>query len=91
MTDTPRRWTLADTKQANTDAGGFFFSRDTMKFFGDTMRSFAVRHAGGKVFVERVRPMRDRSGRNMGGIGDLREFNPETGDVGPILHSEKGA
>jgi hypothetical protein len=27
--------------------GGFFFSRATMKFFGDTMRNYGVRSAGG--------------------------------------------
>lgn len=76
-----KRWTLSAIKAANEDAGRFYFSRDTMKFFGDTMASFAVRYEGGAIYVERVRPMRDRDGRNMGGLGDRKRFNPETGDI----------
>lgn len=83
----PKRWTLADIKAANESAGRYFFSRDTMRFFGDTMRSFSVRHDGGKVYLIRVRPMRDRDGRNMGGVGQVREFNPATGDIGLPLKS----
>jgi hypothetical protein len=82
---TTDKWTLAEIRAANERAGHYFFSRDTMKFFGDTMRSFAVRHIGEKVYVQRVRPMRDRDGRNMGGVGDMREFNPETGDIGLVI------
>ena len=37
-----KRWTLAAVKAANAAAGHFFFSRETMRFFGDTMASFKV-------------------------------------------------
>ncbi len=78
MTD---RWTLAEIRAANERAGHCFFSRETMRFFGDTMRSFAVRHLYDKVYVQRVRPMRDRQGRSMGGVGKLYRFDPATGRV----------
>lgn len=79
-----KRWTLSAIRSANEAAGRFFFSRDTMKFFGDTMGSFAVRCEGGAIYIERVRPMRDRDGHNMGGLGQRRRFDPETGEIGPV-------
>lgn len=82
-----KRWTLAEIKAANERAGGYFFSRQTMRFFGDTMRSFSVRHEGGKVYLIRVRPMRDRDGRNMGGVGTRYLFTPENGDIGSVVES----
>jgi hypothetical protein len=84
----PKKWTLTDVKYANQDAGQFFFSRQTMRFFGDTMRSFAVRNIGGAVYVDRIRPMRDRSGRSMGGVGDRRLFDPATGHIGMVIREE---
>lgn len=96
MTDTKeldkenrKRWTLSAIKEANSDAGNFFFSRDTMKFFGDTMRSFRVQCYGGQIYVVRVKPMRDRSGRNMGGLGDRRLFNPATGDISTVIREDR--
>lgn len=82
--DNAARWTLAAIKAANEKAGRYFFSRDTMRFFGDTMASFRVRCFDGKVYIQRVKPMRDRDGRNMGGTGDLREFDPITGEIGSV-------
>lgn len=84
------RLTLADIKAANEAAGHYFFSRDTMKFFGDTMRSFAVRHIGGRVFIERTRaPAKAPSteaGESM--VGGLREFDPATGHIGVTLSGD---
>jgi hypothetical protein len=81
-----KKWTLAEIKEANTAAGQYFFSRDTMKFFGDTMRSFKVDHDDqGRVYVVRVKQMRDRDGRNMGGVGDRREFDPATGHISTVI------
>ena len=77
----PKRLTLSDIRAANTAAGFYFFSRDTMRAFGDTMRSFAVRRRDGMILIERVRPMRDRDGRSMGGVGKLYRFDPATGGV----------
>ena len=72
-----KKWTLAEIRAANENAGHFFFSRDTMRFFGDTMRSFSVRHVDGRVYVVRVAPTKHKTG-----LGDWREFNPDTGDIG---------
>ena len=44
--------TLAEIKRRNIAAGGNFFSRATMKFFGDTMKSFGVKK-GGKVLYRK--------------------------------------
>jgi hypothetical protein len=82
-----RRWTLSEIKAENEAAGEYFFARNTMKFFGDTMRSFSVHHEGEKVYLVRVRPMRMRC--HGGGVGDRRLFDPATGHIGAILASEK--
>lgn len=42
--DTSKTWTVAEIKAANEAGGGKFFSRENMKFAGDTMRSFGVCH-----------------------------------------------
>lgn len=76
------RYTLADIKRIHEDGGGRFFSRENMRFAGDTLRSFKVRNMpDGSVWMERVRPRRDSSGRSMGGVGELHRVNLETGDI----------
>jgi hypothetical protein len=84
------RLTLSDVKAANEAAGRYFFSRDTMRFFGDTIKSFAVRHIGGRVFVERTRAPANApspaDARAM--IGELREFDPATGEIGLVLSGD---
>ena len=82
-------WRLSEIRAANDAAGRFFFSRATMRAFGDTMRSFAVSHGDdGTVYVRRVRPMHDRDGRNMGGVGQVRIFDWRTGEIGVPLREE---
>ena len=44
------KMSVADIKRHNT---GYFFSRSTMKFFGDTMASFGVRTFEGKRILYR--------------------------------------
>jgi hypothetical protein len=73
-----RSWTLADVKAANDVAGLYFFSRDTMRFFGDTMRSFALEFDGPAIYVRRVK----RSGKGDLPAGALRLFDPATGEIG---------
>lgn len=96
MKYTGKKFTLADIKAANEAAGHFFFSRDTMRAFGDTMRSFRVAHTMEMnqgfpremipaVYLIRVRPMRDNSGRNMGGLGERRHFDPDTGRISTVI------
>ncbi len=64
------RWTLAEIKRKNTESGYFFFSRATMKFFKETMKSWKVIHRDdGSVAVQRIKD------------GKERIFNPETGNI----------
>ena len=83
-----KRWTLSEIREANKKAGRYFFSRDTMRHFGDTMRSFSVRNINGRVFVVRKKSMHDCDGKNMGGVGQWREFDPATGDIGLVMTRE---
>lgn len=69
----PKRWTIHQIKARHELAGGYFFSPDTMKFFGDTMRSFRVTHEGNQIFVTHRRR------------GSRWEFRPKTGDFLPIV------
>ncbi len=47
--------TPSDIKWRNEEAGGYFFQRKTMSFFGDTMRSFRVVNISGYAFLRRVK------------------------------------
>ncbi len=82
-------WTLSEIRAASLAAGNHFFTRQTMRFFGDTMRSFRIVDGGrldaaGLVRFQRVRPMRSRDGCEMGGVGKVYTFNPATGDCAGI-------
>ena len=61
--------TLTEVKILNKQKGGHFFDRQTLKFFGETMKSFKVRNDGGKTFVIRKRD------------GKVWIFNPTDGDI----------
>lgn len=79
------RFTLSQIREANGNAGGLFFSRAAMRHFGDTAKSFRVIDLGASgIFLERLTAMRDRDGRDMGGIGKLYEFEPSTGRIWAI-------
>ena len=71
--------TLSEIKAHNQRAGFHFFDRETMRFFGDTMRSFRAitKSTDGKIYVERVRAIKDGGG----GVGKLYEYNPITGGI----------
>lgn len=57
----------------------YFFSKDTMRFFGQTMSKFRVKkQSGGKYLI--YCPMKDRrTGKHIGMTERL--FNPETNDL----------
>jgi len=74
--DNRKRWTLAAIRKANTEAGFYFFSADTLRHFGETMASFTVICDGGAVFVVRKRD------------AQRYPFNPATGNVGPALTAQ---
>lgn len=71
--------TIHEIKQRTQETAPYFFASKTMKFFGQTMRSFSVRkQPDGRYRVPA--PMVDRfTGRNMGET--VRYFNPETNEL----------
>lgn len=48
-----QRKRLREIKRENRKAGNYFFSRDTMRFFGDTMDSFRICECGDRQIVYR--------------------------------------
>jgi len=74
--------TIYEIKRRTEDTAPYFFSRQTMKFFGQTMRDFKVyKQKGGKFLI--VAPMRERTRFSGSEIwvtrGETRRlFNPET-------------
>ena len=46
--------TLAEIKAANVAAGNHFFDRDTMRFFGETMRDYRARNRSSGTFLVRI-------------------------------------
>lgn len=69
-----KRVTIYDIKRMTQDTAPYFFTAKTLKFFGQTMRSFSVRkQADGRYYISA--PMIDRfTGRVMGKTE--RFFNP---------------
>ena len=65
-----KHWTISEIKTLiKSGCDNHFFDRDTLKFFGQTMRSFKVRHVNGRVFIY-------AHGKH--GIITFREFMPQT-------------
>jgi hypothetical protein len=60
--------TITRLKALNVKNGGTFFSRDCMRFFGDTMKSFSIKTLdNGNIQLTRKRS------------GKVWEFSAETG------------
>ena len=66
--------TIADVKQANKDAGYYFFSRDTMRFFGTRIVSTLYKN---NTFITTDYTGFERNNRAY----SVRVFHPETGIV----------
>jgi len=64
--------TIKADYQANNPEG-HFFDRDSMKFFGQTLKSFKVRKLDDSRFHISA-PMRDRSGQHMGTSERVYDF-----------------
>lgn len=83
-------------KAANRDAGFYFFSPDTLKFFGDKVTSFGVKKWRGDYIVYRkpsatiknVHGDRVRSGK---AHFVAYKFNEATGDLSPLCNEDKEA
>ena len=71
--------TIYDIKYRTQETAPYFFTAKTLKFFGQTMRSFSVRkQADGRYLISA--PMVDRfTGRNMGTT--QKYFNPITNEL----------
>lgn len=65
-----KTWTISEIKALNEEAGKLFFSKSTMKFFGDTMKNLGVKHTEDGIFIFR------KKGRRA-----FWQFNPEAGDT----------
>jgi hypothetical protein len=48
-----KRWTVSAIRAASIASGSHFFSRETMRFHGDTLRSFEVHCDDGRVYLRR--------------------------------------
>ena len=69
---------IYDIKRATSETAPQYFTRDTLKFFGQRMSDFRVM----KLHDGRIRisaPMRDRSGKQFG--ESVRYFNPVTNEL----------
>jgi hypothetical protein len=45
------KYSIQQIAAANEAAGGFFFSKESMKFFNQTRRMFKMVEAGGRMFI----------------------------------------
>ena len=70
--------TIYEIKERTEKTSPYFFTRQTLKFFGQTMRSFKVyKQKDGKYLISA--PMVDRTGKRVGTTE--RMFNPETNEL----------
>ena len=70
--------TIYDIKELTKKTSPFFFSRDTLQFFGQTMRSFKLeKQPDGRTRI--TAPMIDNRGHLMGKT--VRYFNPVNNEL----------
>jgi hypothetical protein len=71
--------TIYDIKRLTESTNPYFFSRKTLSFFGQTMRSFSMsKQPDGKILISA--PMRDKATKKV--IGNTqRLFNPITNEL----------
>jgi len=50
--------TIYDIKYATQEKEPHFFDRQTLKFFGDTMKNFGVFQEDGEIFIYRKKPVK---------------------------------
>jgi hypothetical protein len=73
-TQTTKSLTIYDIKRLTENTSPYYFTRKTLKFFGQTLRSFSVKkQSDGRIKISA--PMRDRfTGKIVG--ESVRYFNP---------------
>ena len=65
--------TIYEIKRRTEETSPYFFTRDTLKFFNQTLKQFSVNKSEcGRYFI--TCPMTDNNGRNVGRTE--RYFNP---------------
>jgi hypothetical protein len=70
--------TIYEIKRLTAETSPYFFSTSTLKFFGQTMRSFSVRkQSDGRYLISA--PMMDYTGKRVGET--KRFFNPQTNEL----------
>jgi len=69
--------TIYEIKRRVEETSPYFFTTKSLKFFGQTLRSFSVCKAGERFFISA--PMRDSSGKVVGRTE--RFFNPATNEL----------
>ena len=83
--ETMRAPSIAEIAAHNERAGGYYFSRETLRFFGQTRKDFRSRYLpDGRIIVY----SRAHRGWNIGGgVVSLAVYDPETG----LTHSPADA
>lgn len=76
--------TIAYIAERNAAAGGYYFSRDTLRFFGQRRSNFKVHVRAGRVFVQ---ASSYQGGNYMG--ESFAEFKPKTGKVTSVRNDAK--
>lgn len=84
------RWTIGEIADYVTECGSHFFTRESMKFWGDTRANFGVVHVGGRVFITRKRKGSTEAGRALP-LGGLRELDRARGCIGVELSESEVA
>lgn len=69
-------YTIEEIARHNEEVGNQYFSRDTLRCFGQSLRSFTVKEVKGRVFVYG----RSYDGKQFMGYS-LREYNPTSGHM----------
>ncbi len=70
--------TIYDIKRKTAETAPYYFSRNTLKFFHQTMKDFKVyKQVDGRYLI--TAPMRDNSGKVIG--SSERYFNPANNEL----------
>lgn len=72
---------ISEIKKATLETAPYFFTKETLRFFGQKMSSFSVKKQPDGRFKISA-PMFDRSGKNMGDT--IRFFNPSNNQLETI-------
>ena len=72
--------TMSSIVAANKAAGGHYFDKDTLKFFGQKLSDFKVKMVGERVLLVAY-THREWNLKFEGKPASLAEFNPATGEI----------